>query len=215
MIQVQKIPPIFPPRPWGSIPPETVSKYRGYYAQYKYDDIRLLIEVGREGEVTLSTRKRQPLKSFAVDERLRRQFAGLRTKRGRLYLFDGGVLRTGYGPELRKPVILWDVLVYEDRYLLGSTYEERYHLLSNLCINPRKFETATGHQTAFEVGPDLWLARNFTGDFARRFESTRGMEEIEGLVLKDPAGRLEWGIREENNGSWQIRVRKASGRHLM
>lgn len=215
MIRVQSLPPIYPPRPWGSIPPETVSRYRGYLAQYKFNDIRLLISIDAKGAVSLLTRKRQPVRSFGVDERLRAQFGRLRTKRGKLYLLDGGVLRSGYGPDLRKPVVLWDLLVYESQYLIGSTYEERYRLLSNLCINPRKLETATGHETALEVGPDLWLARNFTGDYARRFQMTHRMEEVEGLVLKDPGGRLEWGAREENNGGWQIRVRKASARHLM
>jgi hypothetical protein len=215
MIRVQSLPPIYPPRPWGAIPPESVSRYRGYIAQYKFNDIRLLISIGPDGVVSLQTRKRQPLKSFGIDERLCRQFARLRTKRGKLYLLDGGVLRSGFGPEQRKAVVLWDLLVYESQYLLGTTYEERYRLLSNLCVNPRKIEAATGHETALEVGPDLWLARNFTSDFTRRFEMTRKMDEIEGLVLKDPRGKLEWGAREENNGDWQIRVRKPSARHLM
>ena len=84
--------------PYGSKSPETVSRYRGYLAQYKYNDIRLLISVAGDGSISLTTRKRQPLKSFEVDESLRRQFSRLRTKRGKIYLLDGGVLRSAYGP---------------------------------------------------------------------------------------------------------------------
>jgi hypothetical protein len=39
-------------------------------------------------------------------------------------------------------------------------------------------------------------------------------DELEGLMLKNPRGKLEWGTKEENNGRWQIRVRKNTGRHL-
>jgi hypothetical protein len=37
---------------------------------------------------------------------------------------------------------------------------------------------------------------------------------LEGLILKNPRAPLDWGVREENNGAWQIRVRKQSGRHV-
>jgi ATP-dependent DNA ligase len=215
MKRVETFPQIYPPRPRGAIPPDTVGRYEGYLAQYKYDDIRLLIHVDRKGKLGLMTRKREPVKSFSVDRALEKQFARIRTRKGFLYLFDGGVLRTAYGPEARHPLILWDVLVHEDQYLLGTKYADRYDLLYGLCGKPKRFESRTGREVALEIGPDLWLARNFRSMLPERFAIAKETSELEGLVLKNPNGVLEWGVTEENNGEWQIRVRKASKRHLM
>jgi len=213
-MRVTELPKIYPPRPRGAIHPSTVGRYRGYLAQYKVNDIRVLIAIMADGEVAIQSRKREPVRSFRLDATFRREFAKLRTRKGAPYLLDGGIFRADFGRE-RRPIVLWDLLVDAGDYLLGSTYRERYDRLRKLAGNPSRLERITGYACGFVIAPELWLARNFTENFAARFEKTRAMDEVEGLVLKNPRGRLQWGIAEENNGDWNIRVRKANARHLI
>jgi hypothetical protein len=37
---------------------------------------------------------------------------------------------------------------------------------------------------------------------------------VEGLMIKNPLGKLEMGFRERNNCSWQVRSRVRTGRHI-
>jgi ATP-dependent DNA ligase len=214
MIEVERFPLIYPPRPKESINPESVSKFGGYLAQFKYDDIRAMLYVNVNGSIYLRSRKREPIVSFDADPAFEEAVRSLDLKEGCLHLLDGGVMRRKLEGAQKPAVILWDILVHENRYLLGTTYAERYALLRRICGGPRKPVVACGQRIGLEIAPGLWLAPVFRSGFARLFERAKECELLEGIILKQPAGKLRWGVREENNGDWQVRVRKTTGRHV-
>jgi hypothetical protein len=62
-----------------------------------------------------------------------------------------------------------------------------------------------------EVGRGIWLARMIPPDkWLDAWAVAAKNPIIEGLVLKRVKARLEPGRAEDNNGSWQIRCRKAT-----
>lgn len=208
---------LYPPRPGGAIPPSRVNDYRNFVAQYKYDDVRVLVYLLPGGGVRIYNRDRREVKILPHKEAVLRLLRALGLSSDRLHVLDGGVLwrfdrGVGLGPRIR-PLVLWDVLVVDGRYLLGTTYRERYALLDSFLGRPRSWERLSSFELAWVAretfGAALWLAPWFESeDFFERYRRAIRSPDVEGLVLKNPSGRLERGTRPENNGSWQIRVRR-------
>lgn len=213
-IKIDHFPSIYPPRPASAIDPATISRYQGYIAQYKYDDIRLLSYIHPTGRVELLNRKREPILSYHLDSGMKRAFGKLNLTHGKHHLLDGGLLRGTVQAGRPRTIVLWDILIHDDQYLLGTSYCQRYNTLKGICGNPTLQEHESGEEVGLIIAPGLWLAPTFDDRLERRFELTKLADRLEGLMLKNPDGQLDWGVREENNGSWQIRVRKQSGRHV-
>lgn len=197
---------LYPPRIETAIRPDTLRKYRGFIAQFKYHDVRTLVSLP---DLELRNRHRQKLVEYRITPSLTRDLHQLAWNENGPLLLDGGILRESV-PKVGRPLILWDILVYDGRYLLGTPYRERYELLCSLCGNPRTPEPYTGQRIAIEVTREIWLApcfersENFPGIFAR----TLPVSYLEGLVLKNPAAPLERSLSESNNTRWQLKVRK-------
>jgi ATP-dependent DNA ligase len=130
-----------------------------------------------------------------------------RLKPGVFHVFDSELM-DAKTTRLKDKIVLWDVLVHDGQYLLGSGCMERYRLLQGILGHPTEMETCTGHKLALKFNGNLWLTETFTESLQERFSEALPLDEIEGLVLKDPNGKLEFGVRESNNSSWLIRCRK-------
>lgn len=207
---------LYPPRPRGAINPATLSRYKGFFGQYKYNDIRTLIYLFPDGRVELLTRHKVPHRFYELTEKMTENLRSLDLERGHFHILDGGVQRVPMklprGEE--RPVILWDILVHKSVYLTGSTYRQRSALLTRICGHPKQLEKKTSHELGLVIEDSLWLAPTFKRGFEERYRATSTMEEVEGLILKDPNGKLERAVREENNGSWMIRVRKQTASYV-
>ncbi|MGZ3686798.1 MAG: hypothetical protein ACXWPM_12005 [Bdellovibrionota bacterium] len=199
--------PLYPPRPKFAVNPEELERFPGYLAQYKYNDIRVTIYRLPDGEVEILKRDLTGQRQFRLLEHQIQALRRLPLAKGAFHVLDGGILR----PTQRDgshPILLWDILVHDGTYLLGTRYETRYKLLAAICGNPASYETVSGRRLGLLVAPGLWLAPVFQEGLRHRFLTMIDRDEIEGLILKDPGGKLEPGYGVENNGSWQIRVRK-------
>jgi ATP-dependent DNA ligase len=205
---------IFPPRPGGAINPSEVDRFGRFLAQYKYNDIRTLIHLLPGGEIKILSRKKEALRSYTLTALMKKSLRALKLKKDSYHVLDGGLMRSAFGLSREKSIVLWDILVHENQYLLLTTYAERYRLLETIAGCPRRSEHETGHQIGLEIRPHLWLAPLFRSHFSDHFKKAEQAEDLEGLVLKNPRGKLRWGSSEENNGEWQIRVRKTNGRYV-
>lgn len=157
-------------------------------------------------------------------------------------LLDGGLLDFKHCA-IRDTIAIWDVLVLDGQHLLGSTYIDRYDLIrERLCggvtqettwwyYNPKP----TVHPPldfGIKVTDNVLIPRNYLGDAWQRIwqeiievanapytvgkpgDKNYSLHPVvEGLVMKDPSGKLEMGFREQNNSKWQVRSRVATGRH--
>jgi len=198
---------VYPPRPSGSISPKGLNGFPGWWGQYKFNGTNTLVVVHPDGEIEFYTRHRELHKAYKLTDEMRKSVASLALPSGKFHLLNGELMHSKTRA-IKDRLVLFDVLVYNGRYLTGTTYRDRYWLLHDLCRGPKNYETETGRELALRVHTNLWLVESFDADFPERFGENIDLDEIEGLVLKDPNGLLEFGTREDNNSRWLVRCRK-------
>ena len=202
---------MYPPRPDGSIPPDHLGQYPGWWAQRKFNGTRTVIFVSPEGEIHLRNRQQQPHKAYKLTGAMEAALQALGLPRGSWSVLDAELLHSKTR-QVKDRMVLFDLLVLDGQYLTRTTYRERFPLLEGVCGNPTQHEDETGRRIALRVNENVWLAESFQprdGAAARAlFDQLIDMDEIEGLVLKDPSAKLKPGVKESNNTEWLIRVRK-------
>lgn len=199
----------FPPRPTASIPPTRIAEFDGWLAQRKFNGTRTMVFVDPDGEVVLRTRHREEHRAYAITDAMVESIKSLDLDRGKWHVLDGELLHSKT-TRIKDRLVLFDVLVHAGRYLVGTTVEERLPMLRKITRDPTTHEDETGCRIALVAAPTLWVAETFS-DQARYdalYEQAIGLDELEGLVLKNPGGRLSPGVSEQNNGEWIVRVRK-------
>lgn len=198
---------MFLPRAQHSIRPEKVGQFKGYIGQYKYNGARTLIFVLPDGSVELWNRHQEKHKQYKITKRMIRSIRSLNLSSGFFHVLDGELMHAKT-KGIKGRIVLYDILVHKSEYLVGSTYKDRYILLDSVCGRPQQTEAETGRGIALKAKEALWLAPCFSGDLTERFKDHIDLDEIEGLVLKDPKGKLDFGVAVDNNSAWQIRCRK-------
>ena len=170
---------LYPPRASRSVAPRNLNRLRGFVAQYKYYDIRILILLLPMHRVELMTRQRKPLLEYTLTARMRKSLLTLPLDPSKQHVLDGGVIRhfsIGKG----HPIVLWDILVHDSQYLIGSTYRERYALLKSICGGPSRYERSTGRDVAL-LFPEIFGLLRFSrmalmSDFGMRAKQTAWKE---------------------------------------
>lgn len=108
--------------------------------------------------------------------------------------------------------IIWDILVWKGKYLIGWTLEERLKLLYDLygtsrsIVTQNKF-TMYNHLLLTAID-SIFLAPSYVKDFTSLYQEIVTTDLYEGLVLKKKEAKLDLGFKEKNNSSWQVKVRK-------
>lgn len=206
---------IYPPHPAITWHPRNIRKVSRFIAQYKYDDWRILIYFAPDGSIAFYNRRKEKLPRFRAPPFLLNSLQKLKLTPGFFHVLDGGLLHYKTS-RVRNTVVLWDVLVFKNRWLIGSTYRERYKILKSVCGNPkknvslkyRKDTEFVSVDIAFEITKHLWLARCFSSNFKALFEKASPLPEVEGLILKDPGAKLQRSFKMSENAKWLIRIRK-------
>lgn len=223
---------IFPPRPAKNpIPIAQIGIYSklGWVAQLKYNGKRT--EISLDGDETIfHTRHKSVHASNVVPSYIVQEMAEVRQRLGlsadAWQYFDGETL-VHKNKWLGGFVVLWDLLVANGDWRLGTKYSARYEQLAAIAIGP--FEVVIGGQK-FDIGlkltehifvPHLFTDLNAAWEFTQKVNAAAGWKEgpgagepvLEGLVAKDMNGTLEPGFREENNTTWSVRCRVRTGRH--
>lgn len=198
---------LYPPRPGTSVQPNTLAGYPGWWAQRKYNGTRTMVYLSPEGDLALYSRHREPLKTYSCSPALRSGLSQIQSSSGWTVL-DGELLHSKT-KGLKDRLVVFDLLVHEGKYLLGSTYKKRYEILATSLKSPTQLEQHSGRGLALQTSlcVSLWLAPILPVT-QESYSELLDLDEIEGLVLKNPGGVLLPGTRPDNNGDWLIRVRK-------
>ena len=187
--------------------PEQLRPLAGYVAQYKYDDWRTLIYYFPDGTTELFGRNKQKLPRYRPPPAMRDSLQGLALERGSFHVLDGGLLHYKT-PRVKDTLVLWDILVHANSYLLGTSYGERYELLKKVTGNPTEWVSLDSVPVGLKISRNVWLAPVFASGFRELFAKGSRLPEVEGLVLKNPKAPLERAYRKEENARWIVRVRK-------
>jgi hypothetical protein len=202
---------LFPPRPKSRILPTQLDMYERsgkWIAQRKFNGTHLTIHV-KDGDVAIYNYGEVP-QLFVLTPKHKQEILSLDIDRSKEYWFDGELLdHKTVTPDYKGKIVLFDILQAGRKFFGSSSpnFLERYALLASICRNPTVREPNNG--IALAASASVWLAENFTNEFALRYEEFIDHPEIEGLVLKRKKNSHidSLGATRYETG-WLIRCRK-------
>ena len=238
-MQVQHDQYIFPPRSKDAIPRADTEIFGmlGWIAQPKYNDSHALIKYCPDGSIELWNRHAERFRTYHAPAHLIEELQTighrLKIKPGTVTILDGGILDQKH-VAIKDTIALWDILVYNDQHLTGTTYIDRYNQIIEAATRNYWTYENPGHgpiQFGFKFTDNILIPLNWEScewdnlwDIVNTVNApytigTPGSPDydckpiLEGLVFKDPNGVLELGFKEHNNDSWMMRSRVMTGRH--
>lgn len=187
---------LWPPRPETKIPQAVLPFYekRGFWAQIKRNGTCTVI-FAKGDRVIFKTRHNDDHKQWSPKPEHVRFFQSTSTE-WNVYVAELVHSKT---PHIKDQLYLFDIIVRDGEQLVGTTFEARQVLLASL------WPTATDEGDQFRVTPHVSYAKNFKSNFAELF--THLKPEDEGVVLKDPKGKLKACFKGDSNASWQVKSR--------
>lgn len=200
---------LYPPRPEAKINPRIIDLYdKGeFLAQPKYNGSCAVIFInGDTGFYKIMNRHNEPFSKSKIklDE----------IDLGAAYRGKGWIVLCGEllnkskkgedGKVFNHKLILWDILVYNSEYLVGSTFAERMVLLDKLYPTKGK-----ENKHLLNIGiKGVYKAPVYTTGFSKLYAELIKTDMYEGMVMKRKNAPLQIAYTEANNTSWQIKARK-------
>jgi len=193
---------IFPPRPENTIPSEAIEVFDDgtFIAQPKLNGSCCLIFTNGK-EFFCMNRHQERLTNVQIMDEL------LSLHRG-----DGWMVLVGEYLNKSKldennnlfnhKFVLFDILVYNNKYLLGTTFLERQHLLDEIY----KLEEYNSY--LFKISDNTYRVKNFMSNFTKLWNEIVKIDVFEGFVFKRKKAPLEIGTSQKNNTKSQLKCRK-------
>ncbi|SIO53907.1 ATP-dependent DNA ligase [Chitinophaga niabensis] len=202
---------IYPPRPEAAIAPALLKGFgEGWAAQPKYNGSCAVLFINGYRDYQLYNRRNEKLSLQNVI-----QYNLLNDSEKYMVLCGEYLNKNKFGEDgkaFNHKFIIWDILVWRGRYLIGETFENRLTLLHELFGSSRGYVSKNNmsiynhlHTTQVE---NIFMAPAYLDGFCELYQDVAETDLYEGLVLKKANARLEPGFREKNNHSWQIKARK-------
>lgn len=194
---------LFPPRPEVKAPSSSIKTYEkmGMWAQPKLNgSCSLLFTDGKE--VAFMNRHQEKFARELLD---REELKSLHRGSGWMVMVGEYMNKSQKGPDRKvfnAKFVIFDVLVYEGKYLIGSTFQERQELLDRIYIS------APHDEWLDRISENTFRVHNFKVGNDKRWQELVKIEMYEGMVFKRPDGKLGTGYTGANNTGWQVKVRK-------
>lgn len=203
---------IYPPRPVQTIQWTELPKYDNgqFIAQPKYNGSCCVLFLN-EDSMRVMNRHNGLISSNYNEIDLR----GLYSGKGWMVIC-GEFLNKNKKGEDNNPFnlkfIIWDILVYDGNYMIGSTISERLTLLENLFPTTSSIVVGSAIKSFNHLNvtryTNVFKAPTYSGYFPELYQSIVDTDLYEGLVLKRKDAKLNFGFSEKNNNEWQIKCRK-------
>lgn len=192
-----------PPRAETTVPPSLLDSYeaKGWFAQFKKNGTSSVIAIAPDKTLTAWTRHGVPHKAWSFSSGSRNFFQSLPGKGW--YVICAELMHSKV-PGIRDTHYIHDILVDDGDWLLGKTYAQRYDSMLRIfwpLADDRM--TSNPEEGYFRLDDHTQMAMNFSTAFRQRFDKMLNEPQNEGLVLKNPAGKL--AIKD--NSSWTIKCR--------
>ena len=202
---------IFPPRPENKITPDRLSIYETKYnclGQPKFNGSNCEIYL-KKSEVFryFGRHNNENIKDFRIPPSA---FNILTENTDKWCVFVGELMNKSKkykgGKVWNDKFVIFDILVYDGVYLIGTTFKERVLLLDEILgINDYdEFMYTVG------VSSYIFRAKSFYKDFSELYNSIIVYDMFEGWVMKVQDAPLKRGLSEINNHTTQFKCRKPS-----
>ena len=196
---------IFPPRPRNAIPSDELSFWDNgtLLAQCKLNGSNATIYTNGEKHIVMN-RHNQRLTNFRLtDEEIKSMYRG----DGEWMVINGEYLNKNQNDETGKPFnhkfVIFDILVHQGNYLVGTTFEARVSLL-NLLYGKEE----CGKDFLYKISENIYRVKSYEGGFLNLYNDLVKIDMYEGLVMKRKNAKLELGTSELNNVKSQIKCRR-------
>lgn len=195
---------IYPPRPEYVISPDQLYKYeKSHVAQPKLNGSCCSIFIKGNELRQFGRHNNENLSNFKINKD---NLKVLNCNNNEWNVIVGEYMNKNKKGIDNKPwnhkFVIFDILVYNGEYLLGSTLEERIKNLDEI------FGTTEENKYLYKINEDVFRVKTFTDNFLERWNEITQIDMLEGFVLKKPNAKLERGLSEKNNTLWQSKCRK-------
>lgn len=194
---------IYPPRPKNPIPPTDLNFWDNgsLICQPKLNGSNSVI-FKTPTSVRAMNRHNQSLTNFRISEEVK----SILPEKGN-FVINGEYMNKGksdqFGNNFNHKLVIFDILVSNSEYLVGSTVQERQGILNGL-FQPQ--DSKWGYLS--QISENIFMVKSFENNFKGNFDELIKIDMVEGVVLKRKSAKLEIGIREENNSNWMLKSRK-------
>lgn len=195
---------LYPPVPTKALLPGLMGFYqsKGWVGQIKKNGVCGIFAVSPDKQITCMNRHNGIHKTWVLPPSLRTFFEKL--PNGWFY-FVGEImhLKTGH---IKDTIYLYDCLVSNGDYLVGSTFTHRYNILKSL------WEYSADNNQYLSVSDNFWIASNYDLGFEKIYKGLSNPED-EGLVLRDPNAKLELCTSASSNTNSILKCRKGNSNY--
>lgn len=196
---------IYPPRPKNALPPKDLDFLDNgkYMVQPKLNGSNCTIYTNGI-EVYVMNRHNEKMSNFNIPEK---EILNLHViDKGKWIVLNGEYLNKGTkdenGTKWVNKLILFDILVFNDQYLIGETFKTRIELLENI------YGRSLYNGYLYNISDHVKMVKTYESNFKNLFDELIKIDMYEGLVIKLKKAKLKRGNRVDNNSNTQAKSRK-------
>ncbi len=198
---------IYPPRPKNACTPKDISRWDSnmMVAQPKMNGSNCTIFTNGKN-VYVMNRHNQNLTNFRIEKS---EILGMYSvcEPGKWLVLNVEYMNKSKLDEnlntFNHKFIIFDILVFNSEYLVGTTFEDRISLLDKLYGTRESCK-----EYLYQFSENIFRVKTFKNNFETLFNQFIKIDMIEGIVCKRKTARLELGITENNNSKSQVKFRK-------
>jgi hypothetical protein len=192
---------IFPPRPEYITVPDQLYKYESdHFIQPKLDGSCMEIYIKSDELKNFGRHQNENLSNFKLNFD---DLKILNCGNDNWNVFVGEYMNKNKNGIDGKPwnhkFVIFDILVYNGEYLLGTTFEDRVALLDKI------FGTIDENEFLYKITNKIFRVKTFYDNFLERWMNITKINMLEGVVLKKKKQKLTRGLSEKNNLSIKCR----------
>jgi len=193
---------LYPPRPEFVLTSDRIPFYEkdGWVGQYKMNGTNTILAMSPEGSFTAMNRHNEEHRAWQLTEEIKTSLRQLLPK-GSWTVLVGEIMHSKT-PTIKNTIYFHDVLVHQSKHLVGMTFKDRQILLEKLLPSNGKED-----KSHYFVTDRIWRAKLITKNIHKHFVEIEDPKILEGFVLKLPTGKLKPCYTENNNTSWQYKIR--------
>lgn len=192
---------LWPPRPEVKIPKTMTGFYdkRGWVAQAKLNGTCTVIFTNGK-ECLFKTRHNDDHKAWTPKAEHVEFFNSTVTEGWNVFVAE---LMHNKSPLLKDMLYVFDVLVFAGKPLTGVSFAQRQDLLASVIEGAE-------NDLWYENSQHIVRAKNHVGKTSLLYDKITEIPYVEGVVMKNPAAKLEHCFKANNNTSWQVKCRKTT-----